>query len=98
MTFLPKVFTAVIATVASVLLLGGCATQAQRQFQAMQADNTAALTQFRECRTAAYNGPESAALRAQRPFDVRMRLFSNCPTSRTFRQQSTMQPWHGIQN
>lgn len=67
MNFLPKAPRAAIATLALILVLGGCATQAERQFQTMRADNKAAADQFNECTTAVYNDPEISVLRAHLP-------------------------------
>jgi hypothetical protein len=57
--------------IAALLVVAGCSTAAQRQFQAMSAGNTAILSQAKTCRTAVYNSPEAALLRPHIPLDVR---------------------------
>src|ERR1700730_9093311 len=52
-------------------LLAGCATAAQRQYQAMATGNQAILAQIKSCVTDAYNAPESAPLRPHFPLDLR---------------------------
>ena len=55
--------------VSTLLLLVGCATQAQRQFQAMKTSNQDYLGEMKTCVTNVYNSPESAPLRDHRPLD-----------------------------
>ena len=52
-------------------LLAGCATAAQRQYQAMATGNQAILAQIKSCVTDAYDAPESAPLRPHFPLDLR---------------------------
>lgn len=54
----------------SVIALSGCATQAQRQFQAMRQGNQQHLAQMKVCATAVYNSPEYAALRPHAPINL----------------------------
>ena len=53
------------------MLLAGCQTAAQRQFQSMTSGNLALVAQARSCVTEAYNAPEAAVLRPHIPLDVR---------------------------
>jgi len=59
-----------LVILAFVLLLGGCATQAQRQFQAIKSGNTANAAQLKECGTAVYNSADFAPLRSHLPASV----------------------------
>jgi hypothetical protein len=49
------------------LLIGGCATQAQRQFIAIRTGNQVVLTQYIACVTAVYNAPEAEPVRSHSP-------------------------------
>jgi hypothetical protein len=66
--------------VSGLLLLVGCATQAQRQFQTMKTSNQANLGQMKTCVTNVYNSPEAAPLRghlALNPSDVTLQQMSD---------------------
>jgi hypothetical protein len=52
-------------------LLGGCATAAQRQYQAMATGNLAILAQAQNCTTEVYNSPDAASIRSHSPIDPR---------------------------
>lgn len=54
----------------ALVLLSGCATRAQREFQSISANNQAASVQYRTCVTAIYNSPEAAPLRARTPLQA----------------------------
>ena len=58
----------VVIAAALAALVVGCATPAQRQYQAASTGAKAALEQFQMCATANYNSPEAAPLRAHVPF------------------------------
>jgi hypothetical protein len=60
--------TTLIASV--LLLLIGCATHAQRQFQAMKAGNQEHAAQMKACAAIVYNPPESAPLRPHLPLAI----------------------------
>src|SRR5437016_14446110 len=49
------------------ILSGGCATQAQRQFQAMKIGNQEHAAQYKACAVSIYNSPEYALLRPHLP-------------------------------
>ena len=49
------------------MLLAGCATQAQRQFQTMKTGNEANAAQLKECSAAVYNSADYAPLRPHLP-------------------------------
>ena len=53
------------------LLLIGCATAAQRQYQAMATGNTAILAQAKNCTMEVYNSPDAAVVRSHSPVDAR---------------------------
>jgi hypothetical protein len=53
------------------LLLTGCATAAQRQYQAMASGNRAILGEAKSCGEAVYNSPEAAPLRPHVPQSAR---------------------------
>jgi hypothetical protein len=57
--------------VAAVLLVTGCATAAQRQYQAMGINTQAVIGGFKSCVAALYSAPEAAPLRPHIPRDVR---------------------------
>src|SRR6516165_11553130 len=50
--------------------LAGCATAAQRQYQAMASNNQSAVQDLRICSETVYNSPEFAPLRRHLPFKV----------------------------
>jgi hypothetical protein len=50
-------------------LLAGCATAAQRQYQAMTTGNRAIVTEAKVCVEAIYNAPEAAPLRPHTPLN-----------------------------
>jgi hypothetical protein len=54
---------------AAMVLLSGCATQAQRQFEAIKTGKQAIGAQFNMCREAIYNSPEFSSLRIHLPLD-----------------------------
>jgi len=60
----------VAVTLMLASLLAGCATAAQRQYQAMSTGNQAIMTQGKACLEAAYNSPDAAPVRAHEPFNV----------------------------
>jgi hypothetical protein len=60
-----------IALIACALLLAGCATAAQRQYQAIVAGNKAVADEAKTCTAAVYNSPEAAPLRPHVPLDPR---------------------------
>jgi hypothetical protein len=49
------------------LFLGGCATQAQRQYQAIVTNDKAASEKVAACAAAVYNSPDAAVLRSHMP-------------------------------
>ena len=49
------------------LLMGGCATQAQRQFQAVVTNNRNIAAQYLSCATVIYNSSEAGPIRAHAP-------------------------------
>ena len=53
------------------LLLVGCATAAQRQYQTMASAVQSVLAQAKVCTSEIYNAPEAAPLRAHSPQDMR---------------------------
>jgi hypothetical protein len=53
------------------LLLTGCATAAQRQYQTMAAGNREIIAQAKSCTAEIYNAPEAAGLRRHSPLDPR---------------------------
>jgi hypothetical protein len=53
-----------------LLLLVGCATQAQRQFQAIKVGNREHAERMKACTANVYNSPENAPLRPHLPFAV----------------------------
>jgi hypothetical protein len=55
------------ASAALTLFLCGCATQAQRQYQAMATTDKAASEKVASCAAAVYNSPEAAVLRPHMP-------------------------------
>jgi hypothetical protein len=55
--------------VSSLLLLVGCATQAQRQFQAIKASNQDNLEQAKACAANVYNSPENTPIRGHLPLN-----------------------------
>jgi len=57
--------------VLTAALLGGCATAAQQQYQAMATGNQALIAQGKSCVIEAYNGPEGAMVRSHLPIDAR---------------------------
>lgn len=57
-------------TIVALLLLTGCATAAQRQYQAMETGNQALLTQLNTCARADYNAPEAAPIRRHIPLEM----------------------------
>jgi hypothetical protein len=66
--------------VAFALFVCGCATQAQRQFQAMTTNDKAASEKVAACAAAAYNSPEAAVLRPHaplKPFDATLQQMSD---------------------
>ena len=56
------------------LLLIGCATAAQRQYQAMATGNTAILAQAKNCTMEVYNSPDAAVVRVIRQLMREKRL------------------------
>jgi len=58
----PPIYTTVV-----LLLISGCATQAQRQYQAMATNNKEVIAQFVSCATAVANAPEAVPIRAHVP-------------------------------
>jgi hypothetical protein len=63
-----------------LLLVCGCATQAQRQFQAISTNNKATSEQIQVCATSVYNSPEAASLRPHiplKPFDATLEQMSD---------------------
>ena len=61
------------ATIAVLIagFLGGCATAAQRQYQAMATGNAAISGQARNCVSEVYNSPDAAVIRSHTPLDPR---------------------------
>jgi hypothetical protein len=59
---------ATVAAMAGLLL--GCATAAQRQYQAMTVNNQGAVQKLTACSMETYNSPEFAPLRAHIPLSV----------------------------
>ena len=57
--------------VLTAALLGGSATAAQRQYQAMATGNQALIAQGKSCVIEAYNGAEGAMVRSHLPIDAR---------------------------
>jgi hypothetical protein len=51
-------------------LLNGCATSAQRQFQAMVSNDRTAIQDLQVCAMAIYESPEYAPLRRHVPYKV----------------------------
>jgi hypothetical protein len=43
---------------AVAVILGGCATAAQRQYQAMATNNRSAVQEFQACAETVYNSPD----------------------------------------
>jgi hypothetical protein len=64
-------FMRAFALVSLPLALFGCATAAQRQYQAISTGNQAIATQAKACLEQYYNAPEAAILRPHAPMDVR---------------------------
>src|SRR5215469_12381362 len=60
-----------IALVACAFLLAGCATAAQRQYQAIVTGNKALGVEAKACTLAVCNAPEAAPLRPHIPYDPR---------------------------
>jgi hypothetical protein len=60
-----------IALIACAFLLAGCATAAQRQYQAIVTGNKTLGDEAKACTMAAYNAPEAAPLRPHLPLDPR---------------------------
>jgi hypothetical protein len=58
-----------LALAISALLLTGCATAAQRQYQTITAGNRAIVTEAKLCVEAIYNAPEAAPLRPHMPLN-----------------------------
>jgi uncharacterized membrane protein YcjF (UPF0283 family) len=66
--------------ISGLLLLVGCATQAQRQFQTMKTSNQASLQQMKTCASDVYNSPEFVPLRGHlplNPLDVTLQQMSD---------------------
>jgi hypothetical protein len=59
-----------VTVAAMVGLLFGCATAAQRQYQAIATNNRSAAQTFQTCVVNLYNSPEVAPLRTNLPLDV----------------------------
>lgn len=57
--------------IAAAALVAGCATAAQRQYQAMAVNNQSVVAQLRECGLALYNSQEAAPIRPHYPIDPR---------------------------
>src|SRR5260370_5362905 len=65
---------------ALALFVCGCATQAQRQFQAMMTNDKAASEKIAACAAAVYNSPEAGVLRSHmplKPFDATLQQMSD---------------------
>jgi hypothetical protein len=60
-----------ITLIACAFLLAGCATAAQRQYQAIVTGNKALGDEAKACTAAVYNAPEAAPLRPHVPLDAR---------------------------
>jgi hypothetical protein len=60
----------VVITLFLAGFLGGCATAAQRQYQAMATGNQALIAQGKSCLTEAYNSAEGALVRSHLPIDA----------------------------
>jgi hypothetical protein len=56
---------------AGALLVAGCATQAQRQYQAITTGNKAIGDQMKACSAAVYNDAAAAPIRSHIPLDIR---------------------------
>ena len=59
-----------ISILVVAVFVTGCATQAQRQFQAIKSDNAKALADLTACATTVYNSPDNAPIRAHLPLNV----------------------------
>jgi hypothetical protein len=59
------------ASVVVLLLLAGCATAAQREYQAISTGNKAIVDQAKVCVSAIYDSPDAAPLRGHYPVDPR---------------------------
>jgi len=59
-----------LVVIALALLLAGCATAAQRQYQAMATGNQAIAAEGKACLEAAYNSPEFAPVRPHEAYNV----------------------------
>jgi hypothetical protein len=57
----------ILSVLVIAALLSGCATAAQRQYQAIAANNGAAVAQLASCTSAVYNSPENAPIRRHFP-------------------------------
>jgi hypothetical protein len=60
----------VTSVIAIAALLAGCATAAQRQYQAMASNNQSAVQELQACTKALYDSPEYAPLRRHAPYKV----------------------------
>jgi hypothetical protein len=63
-----KTLKRAIGVLAIAASLVGCATAAQRQYQAMASNNRTAVQDLQECSTTIYNSPEFAPLRKHAPY------------------------------
>jgi hypothetical protein len=59
-----------LSVAAVAVLLAGCATAAQRQYQAMVSNDRSAVQDLQACAETVYNSPEYAPLRRHVPFRV----------------------------
>jgi hypothetical protein len=65
-----RLSAAMLALSATTLLLSACATQAQRQFQAIRTANQEIGAQVKACAAAVYNSAEFSPLRAHIPLSI----------------------------
>jgi hypothetical protein len=68
-TFMMTVWRA-LSVAGVAVILAGCATAAQRQYQAMATNNRSAVQEFQACAETVYNSPDYAPLRRHVPFTV----------------------------
>jgi hypothetical protein len=66
-TFMPTARRA-LSVAAAAVLLAGCATAAQRQYQAMASNNQSAAQDLQACTMSVYDSPEFAPLRRHIPY------------------------------
>lgn len=66
-----------LSVAAAAVLLAGCATAAQRQYQAMASNNRSAMQDLQACTIAVYDSPEYAPFEDTSPTKSPMQLWNN---------------------